>query len=169
MEIFTIENKKQEWFLRQKAALFDFAKFSRTEITRLLKDMRETMRRAPGVGLSANQVGLPYRIFVAQVQRKFYAIFNPEIITHSNEREALEEGCLSVPKTYGTVERSLRVDLRGFDRYGKPLRIKAIGLLARVFQHEVDHLDGKLFIDMAKDIHVISGSATSGDSQQATS
>lgn len=155
MEIFTINNVEQAKFLRQRTSLFDFAKFSRQEITLLLKDMRETMRRAPGVGLSANQVGLPHRVFVAQVERKLYAVFNPEIVTASKEITTLEEGCLSIPKIYGVVDRSLRVDLRGFDRYGKPLRIKAMGLLARVFQHEVDHLDGKLFIDRAKNIHEI--------------
>lgn len=155
MEILTITNKNHEAFLRKKTIVFDFATMPYVERNALIKEMRVAMKLAPGIGLSANQVGKNFRMFIADVNRKFYAIFNPEIIKPSSEFTEIEEGCLSIPKTYGIVPRSEKLELRGFDRYGKPLRIKAFGLLARVFQHEVDHLDGKLFIDRAKDIHVI--------------
>src|SRR3989344_5558254 len=112
------------------------------------------MRTAHGIGLSANQIGLNMRVFVAEVPdaqggMKSYAIFNPKLEKFSGEKIPFEEGCLSVPLTYGTVERAERVTLTGFDKNGGPVKIKAWGLLARVFQHEVDHLEGKLFIDKA--------------------
>jgi peptide deformylase len=102
---------------------------------------------------------LNYRLFIAEVPaadgtKKFYAIFNPTFDKQENkEKILLEEGCLSVPKTFGEVERYKTVKLTGFNKLGKPVKIKAWGLLAHVFQHEVDHLDGKLFIDKAKKIH----------------
>ncbi len=118
--------------------------------------MRITMQRANGIGLSANQVGLKYRFFVAQVpdlngRLKFYAIFNPRIVKTSKEIDILEEGCLSIPEKYGLIERKLKIILTGFDPNGKKIKIKAWGLLARVFQHEIDHLDGKLIIDYLKE------------------
>mgnify|MGYP003922156025 CR=1 FL=1 len=113
------------------------------------------MREANGIGLSANQIGLPYRVFVAQVpdlqgRLKFYAIFNPEIVKVSKEKELFEEGCLSIPDKYALVPRYSHIVIKGFDINGKKIKIKAWGLLARVFQHEIDHLDGKLFIDRIK-------------------
>ncbi len=116
------------------------------------------MRAARGVGLSANQIGLPHRMFVAEIPSqdgilKFYAVFNPTIEKYSKEQDFLEEGCLSVPGTYGEVKRSLEVVLKGLDKNGKVVKMKAWGLLAHVFQHEVDHLDGKLFIDKAREVH----------------
>jgi len=161
-KIVTIEKKTEERFLREQTQLFPIEdlkdKKKSKEIQTLVKRMRETMKRAEGVGLSANQVGIPYRFFVAQVpnsqgKQKFYAIFNPEISKTSEEKITIEEGCLSVPKTYGPVERYYRVLLTGYDPKGKRVRIKAWGLLSRVFQHEVDHLEGKLFIDRAKRFH----------------
>ena len=111
------------------------------------------MRRADGVGLSANQVGLNEKMFVAEVDHKFYAIFNPKIIKKSDEKSEMEEGCLSVPDKFGTVIRADKVWLEGQNADGKKLKIKARGFLARVFQHELDHLEGKLFIDKSKDIY----------------
>jgi len=118
------------------------------------------MRVARGIGLSANQIGLSDRLFVAEVPDqdgvlKFYAIFNPVIEKYSKDYDFLEEGCLSVPGSYGEVKRSLEVVLKGLDKNGKAIKIKAWGLLAHVFQHEVDHLDGKLFIDKAKEVHQV--------------
>lgn len=157
-KIVTIQSKEGEKFLRKKAALFDFSKFSKREIRELVQKMREAMKKANGIGLAANQIGLPYRVFVAQVpdgqgKVKFYAIFNPAIEKISKETNSLEEGCLSVPEKYGEVERHSKLALAGFDQNNKKVKIKAWGLLARIFQHEVDHLDGVLFIDRAKQLH----------------
>jgi peptide deformylase len=156
-EILKINDKKNEKFLRQKTVKFEFKEYSPKEIRALVKSMRETMKRADGVGLSANQIGLPFRMFVAQVadqngKPKFYAIFNPEITKISKEMEILEEGCLSVPEIWGPVERHYRLTLSGQDANGKKIKIKAWDLLARVFQHEMDHLNGGLFIDKAHEL-----------------
>jgi len=105
------------------------------------------MEKAEGIGLSANQINLDMRVFVAKVENKFYAIFNPQIVKKSVSEIVAEEGCLSVPQLYGEVFRPERITISGYDKNAKKLKIKAWGLLARVFQHEIDHLDGKLFID----------------------
>ena len=159
-KIVTIQNKKDEAWLRQKTVPFSFKEFSKKQISELIAEMRLAMKAAEGVGLSANQVAYNFRMFVAQVPGedgapKFYAIFNPEIETYTKEAITAEEGCLSVPGLYGSVPRSAKVILRGFDKNAKPLKIKARHLLARVFQHEVDHLNGKLFIDRAKEVREI--------------
>ena len=150
MKIVTVTDKKDEKFLRTPTKLFDFATYSKKEIRELIKTMRQSMQEAEGIGLSANQIGIDRKVFVAKVENKFYAVFNPELVQLSKEMLNLDEGCLSVPGVYGAVERPARVVLKGFDQSGKTLKIKAWGLLARVFQHEVDHLNGKLFIDKAK-------------------
>ncbi len=163
--IITVESKSEEAFLRKKTTPFALSEkglwqhekhtFTRSEIGALLSGMKKIMIKANGVGLSANQIGLPYKLFVAEVpnsqgETKFYAVFNPELERLEGEKETAEEGCLSVPGVYGSVTRALRVTLKGFDRNGRPLKIKAWGLLARVFQHETDHLNGGLFLDKAK-------------------
>lgn len=153
MKIYLEKNKTEEKTLRKKIATFDFDKYTKKEIRELIKKMRTTMRRADGVGLSANQVGLNEKMFVAEVDHKFYAIFNPKIIKKSDEKSEMEEGCLSVPDKFGTVIRADKVWLEGQNADGKKLKIKARGFLARVFQHELDHLEGKLFIDKSKDIY----------------
>lgn len=150
--IVTTKNKKGEKFLRQKTSLFDFKKYSKKEIRELIKTMRQAMHAAAGIGLSANQIGMNISVFVAKVDNKFYAVFNPEIIQSSKEAVEMDEGCLSVPGVYGIVTRPEKIILKGYDANGKSLKIKAWGLLARVFQHEVDHLNGKLFIDKAKNV-----------------
>ncbi|MBI2034004.1 MAG: peptide deformylase [Candidatus Liptonbacteria bacterium] len=157
-KILTINNKKEEKFLRKETEGVDFKKVKRSELSSIILRMRKTMRLARGIGLSANQIGLGLRLFVAEVpdsggSLKFYAVFNPKLQKISKEKVALEEGCLSVPDTYGLVDRPGRVLLTGFDKNGRPLKIKAWGILARVFQHEIDHLDGKLFIDRTKQIY----------------
>lgn len=176
-KIFTVNNKKEAKFLRKKTADFDFSRFTKKEIIELVKKMREIMTEAVGIGLSANQLGLNLRLFVAQIsdeplkrdknnkiilpppeKMKFYAIFNPEIKKFSKEKIVMEEGCLSVPGIYGDVERSEKITLVGYDKSGKKIKIKAWGLLARVFQHEVDHLNGILFIDRTKNIKKIEDS-----------
>ena len=183
--IIIVEHKKNERFLRTPTKPFDFSKFTKAEVRDFVKRMREAMRAVNGVGLSANQIGLPHRLFVAEVPgkdgMKFYAIFNPQITARSGEKmlleegitpkekpihflsllskelETIEEGCLSVPRTYGPTPRHYRVTLSGFDAHGHVLKIKAWGLLARVFQHETDHLDGKLFVDKAERLIQING------------
>lgn len=158
MNIVTLASKEKD-ILRKKVAPFDFTKYTKKEITELVGAMRRAMKRAQGVGLAANQIGLNSAVFVAQVANKFYAIFNPEPLQIiSEETEVVDEGCLSVPGKYGLTERALKVTLKGFDKNGKAVKIKAWGLLARVFQHETDHLNGKLFIDKAKEVREISNS-----------
>lgn len=152
MQIVTVQNKKDERFLRRKVSEFDFKKLKRGEIRELIKTMRQSMQEAEGIGLSANQIGLDLKVFVAKVENKFYAVFNPEIIQSSKETVSMEEGCLSVPGVFGTLDRPEKITIKGYDPNGKSIKIKSWGLLARVFQHEIDHLNGKLFIDKAKNI-----------------
>lgn len=146
-KILKIENKREEKFLRKKTGDFDFSKYSRQEVADLVTRMRKTMEEANGIGLAANQVGLDFRMFVAKWDDKFYAVFNPSIENPSREKEIIEEGCLSVPGQYGEVKRPAGITLVGQGATGKKLKIKAWDMLARIFQHEVDHLNGKLYID----------------------
>lgn len=121
------------------------------DVERLIDDMIETMYAAPGIGLAAPQIGVPLRIFVVDVSSGqdpsgLIALINPAWI----EREGMqieEEGCLSVPGFEATVVRPSRVVLAGLDRAGREVRHEGSGLLARAFQHEMDHLDGTLFVD----------------------
>ncbi len=159
-KILKVDDKKNEKFLRRETADFDFTKSTKKEINELIARLKKEMRAAHGVGLSANQIGLGFKVFVAEVPdrnggNKFYAVFNPTIEKTSDEKIPLEEGCLSIPLTYGEVKRPERVTLSGYDKNGKPLKIKAWGLLARVFQHETDHLNGVLFIDKAETVQKI--------------
>lgn len=122
------------------------------DLQQLIDDMAETMYEAPGVGLAAIQVGSDKRIFVydelpGEDQRQFQAIINPTIIESSGEIVSENEGCLSVPEFRSDVKRASQVLVEGLDRDGRPLRIEAEGFLAIVFQHEIDHLNGTLFID----------------------
>jgi peptide deformylase len=113
---------------------------------RLIDDMFETMYLAGGIGLAAPQVGREERVTVVHVDEHKFALVNPEVIEKSgNDRS--EEGCLSIPDIYGDVDRALTVTVRALDENGKSRDITASGLLARCMLHEIDHLDGKLFID----------------------
>lgn len=150
MRILKIDNRKDKKVLRKKARPFKFESMSKEEIHKLVRDMKETMRLADGVGLAANQVGFNSSFFVAEVDEKFYAIFNPEIVERSEEKFLLEEGCLSVSNEVIAIEHSETVVLKGFDKNGKRIKIKARDLLAAVFEHEMDHLNGKLIIDHIK-------------------
>jgi peptide deformylase len=120
-------------------------------LRRLAADMTETMHAAPGVGLAANQVGLSMACFVYD-DREGHAGFiaNPELSELEGE-EQIDEGCLSIPGPYHPTTRALRVRLGGQDLEGRPLDLRAEGLLARIFQHETDHLGGKLYIDRLDD------------------
>lgn len=156
LRILSIENEKDRRFLEQKTNDFNFKEFKLQEINQLINGMRKIMKKAKGIGLSANQVGLPYRLFIVEIpqknSKKFYAIFNPKIEKTEGEKIELEEGCLSVPNLYGVVGRYPKIVISGFNRYGKPIKIKAWGILAHVFQHEIDHLDGKIFLEKAKKV-----------------
>lgn len=144
--------------LRRKAhAVTTFDKNLHT----LIDDMVETMREAPGVGLAAPQIGLSDRLIVIEyyekeedeeneeMPRKVWAMINPEIIKSSEETMMGVEGCLSIPGLVGEVERHTEVLVRGLNRHGKPMKVKAKGWLARIFQHEIDHLNGVMFTDRA--------------------
>jgi peptide deformylase len=130
--------------LRQKAK--KVSQVDRT-IQKLIDDMIETMKAAPGVGLAAPQVGIPLRLAVIDVDDKITVIVNPEVVKSFGEVE-LDEGCLSVPGFWGRLNRAERVSVKALDRHGKELRIRdAEGLFAQALQHEIDHLEGHLYID----------------------
>ena len=115
---------------------------------RLAADMLETMRATGhGVGLAGNQVGVVERIFVWEVGEAHGAVINPVITERSDETFIDDEGCLSLPGIYYPVERALHVSVEGLDEAGDPVSLEAEGFLARVCQHEIDHLDGVLFVD----------------------
>ena len=121
------------------------------DLHQLIQDMVETMYAAPGVGLAANQVGSLHRVFVANPSEdhdpaKLLVLINPELV---ESRGALvgEEGCLSIPEFRDEVRRSRRGLVRGLDRNGRPIQVEGEDLLARIFQHEIDHLNGVLFVD----------------------
>lgn len=116
------------------------------ELRALIDDMFETMYAAEGIGLAAPQVGRRERVFVADVDGIPYVFVNPEIVAHEGSERG-EEGCLSIPEIYGDVDRATWVRARGIDRDGNAFEVEAEGLLARCILHELDHLDGKLFID----------------------
>ncbi|MEW5736317.1 MAG: peptide deformylase [Thermodesulfobacteriota bacterium] len=124
------------------------------ETDALISDMAETMYAAPGLGLAAVQVGVGQRIIVYDVkcddedtEKKLCTLVNPRIVNAEGELLSENEGCLSVPEYRSDVKRFARVTVEGVDRTGKPVRLDAEGLLAIVLQHEIDHLEGKLFID----------------------
>jgi peptide deformylase len=122
------------------------------ELKRLVEDMFETMYHAPGIGLAAIQVGVPKRVVTMDVSKKEDAktprvLINPEILWSSDEKSVYEEGCLSIPDIHEDVERPARVTIRYTNLAGKPQEEEADGLFATCIQHEIDHLNGVLFID----------------------
>ncbi len=144
-----------EPILRQKAKrITQFGLF----LEELVTDMLDTMRAVNGLGLAAPQIGVPLRLIVIEMPAEedekgneiqpsqLYIYCNPEVVKAYGEEED-EEGCLSVPGYVGAVKRATVVTVKGQDLKGRPIRTKAEGLLARAFQHEIDHLDGKLFLD----------------------
>ena len=122
------------------------------EVKKLVADMFETMYGAPGVGLAAVQVGVPKRVVTidatrGEEEKQPFAMINPEILWASDEKSVLEEGCLSIPEYIDEVERPAKVKARFLDLEGRTIDVEAEGLLARVMQHEIDHINGVLFID----------------------
>ena len=127
-----------------------------SDIQKLIDDMIDTMYAAPGIGLAAPQVGVPLRIFVIDVSvgrraEDLMVFVNPEFIEQDGV-QLEEEGCLSMPGFNATVARPLRVTVRGLDRHGEAFTVEGKDLLARAFQHEMDHLDGRLFLDRVRGI-----------------
>ncbi len=116
------------------------------EVRRLVDDLFETMEAAHGVGLAANQLGVARRVAVVDADGQRFAMINP-VIVEAEGRTTAEEGCLSIPEIFGDVTRPERVVLEALDRDGKPFRLEVEGLAARAIQHELDHLDGILFLD----------------------
>lgn len=147
--------------LRRKAK--PVTKFDR-ELQTLIDDMIETMREAPGVGLAAPQVNISQQLAVIEYAededeeenqdappkpKKLYVIINPEIIKASEEKVTGIEGCLSIPGLQGEVERHQSIQVKALNRHGNPVKLKVDGWMARIFQHEIDHLNGVLFTDRA--------------------
>jgi len=132
--------------LRQRAAEVDAVD---DELRRLIDDMFETMYQAPGIGLAATQVNVHKRVVVIDISREQdepRVFINPQIVVLDGVEE-MEEGCLSVPGVYEKVQRAQRIRVRAMDREGRAFELDADGLLAVCVQHEIDHLDGKLFVD----------------------
>jgi peptide deformylase len=133
--------------LRQKAA--PVARVD-DEVRRLVEDLFDTMQAAKGVGLAANQVGVARRVAVVDVGEEDpppLVLINPVITERAKETEVAEEGCLSIPEVFGDVKRALRVVVEALDGDGNRFRVEATGYKARAIQHEIDHLDGILFLD----------------------
>jgi peptide deformylase len=126
----------------------------------LIDDMIETMRDAPGVGLAAPQVGVSQRLIVVEygneddddAPKKLFVVINPEIVEASEDMVDGTEGCLSIPRMMGDVSRHEKIVVKGLNRYGKGIKIKVSGWLARIFQHEIDHLEGILYTDRASKV-----------------
>ena len=136
--------------LRQKAKRVSDVNSSSTR--RLIDDMIETMREAQGVGLAANQVGVLQRVIIIQLpeEEEPKVLINPELVKQEGERE-VEEGCLSIPGYRGIVRRSEKVRVKALDRKGKAIKVKADELMAQALEHEIDHLNGVLYIDRLVD------------------
>ncbi len=145
--------KYPEEILEKKAQLVENID---RDLQRLIDDMIETMYAAPGIGLAAPQVGVSKRLVVIDVSTKeekhpLIVLINPEIVETDGLLDS-EEGCLSVPGYTSTIKRAERIVVKGLDRNGKPVQIEGTELLARALQHEIDHLDGVLFVDRMSSI-----------------
>ncbi|MFA6285115.1 MAG: peptide deformylase [Parcubacteria group bacterium] len=137
-------------FLRRKTREVKVEELKDPKVQRLVFDMAKTMEIEKGVGLAAPQVGSDLRICVIRIGDEAYVLINPKIKSYSRKKDIFEEGCLSFPREFFPVERPLKVKVQARDVEGKKFKIKADGLLARVLQHEIDHLEGILVIDRAK-------------------
>jgi peptide deformylase len=146
MEIITVDSPKAA-VLRRRAQP---VRVVTREVQTLIDRMFQTLREAHGLGLAAPQVGVSRRLFVAQVEDRQIALVDPEILEREGE-EVATEACLSIPGLLGDVPRAARVTVRGRNRRNRFVTIGASGLLARVLQHEIDHLDGVLFTERVRD------------------
>jgi peptide deformylase len=135
--------------LRIKANDVEVEKINSPEIQKLIDDMFETMVEENGVGLAATQIGIHLRIFVAETNKGNQVYINPEFLVMSDDMTESEEGCLSVPGHLAIVNRHKKIKATAYNRFGEKVIVNASGLLAIIFQHEIDHLDGKLILDRA--------------------
>ena len=141
--------------LREKSEEIDLKKIKTNELKEICADMIKTMREKDGVGLAAPQIGKNIRLITMNTKDGPKIMINPKITKKSWAKELNEEGCLSVPGVYGKVRRNKKINCIYFDKKAQKTKIQAQGLLAFVIQHEIDHLDGILFIDKAKEIKKI--------------
>ncbi|GGD65045.1 peptide deformylase [Paenibacillus nasutitermitis] len=143
--------KDPDSVLREKAMVV--TKFN-ANLHKLLRDMAETMYDADGVGLAAPQVGISKRVIVVDIgdERGLIEMVNPEVIESEGEQFG-PEGCLSIPNLNGDVRRAQRIRVKGYDRNGEPFELEAADFLARAFLHEIDHLNGVLFTDIAEEVY----------------
>ncbi|MFN3981974.1 MAG: peptide deformylase [Caldilinea sp.] len=157
LEIVTVNDPDHDVLVKTAQRVRDFG----PQLHKLLDDMAETMRKAPGVGLAAPQVGVGLRVAVIEYPededdpdntKRLYEIINPEIVKKRGS-DIGQEGCLSMPGLAADVERATHVVVKAQDRYGKEIRIKAYDWLARIFQHEIDHLHGVLMTDNAVKVY----------------
>lgn len=151
MNIVKIPNK----ILRRKATLVSAEEIKSGSAKELISAMREDMKKNNGVGLAANQVGSELSIFVidqelAKTNNVSDVFINPEITEHFKEEDEMEEGCLSIPEYYAPVKRAKKIKIKALDENGKKIKFKARGFLARVLQHETDHLNGVIIKDKVK-------------------
>ncbi len=153
LPVWLLRDHDQAKFLRQPSQPVEWSEILKPDFQTLIDEMLVTMRQANGIGLAGPQIGRSIRLAVidgqANDRREPFILINPVIETISADQAALEEGCLSAPKVYGLVPRARRLTVVAVDRQGQTYRLEASELLARVIQHEVDHLNGRLFIDRA--------------------
>jgi len=151
--------------LREQAEAVPIKDISSEKIQNIISDMKKALStQRDGVAIAASQIGLPFRIFVVsdsilkEADKSYKSIgkdlvfINPEIISLSKKKDDVEEGCLSVRWKYGKVKRSIKAKIKAYNEYGESIERGASGLLAQIFQHEIDHLNGILFIDKAYDV-----------------
>lgn len=156
LPIWVLFQPNQRPMLRRPADPIDLARLTARPMQRLIDDMISTMLAANGIGLAGPQIGQSIRLAVISREvtdrHQPLVLVNPEVNPVAGQTAEMEEGCLSIPGVYGLVPRVAAVTLESFDRHGQPYRLTAEGLLARVIQHEADHLNGHLFIDRASRI-----------------
>lgn len=161
MKIITHPNK----ILKEKAK--EISEINK-DIKELIKIMRKIMKVHKGVGLAANQIGKNLAIFIAEDKNKILTFINPKIIKFIGKEEIMEEGCLSVPNVWGYIKRYPEVIVEYQNLFGKKKKLKAKGLLAQIIQHEMDHLNGKLFIDKAIEIFKINAQTAADETHPNT-
>ncbi len=135
--------------LRKRSRALNLSELKSGAYESLFTDLRETMIAANGIGIAAVQCAKLHRVFFVKTDEYEGVFVNPHMESRSKETEEAEEGCLSIPGKWGMIPRSLRVKITAYDRHGRLFTLKASGLLAKVLQHESDHLDGKMIIDRA--------------------